>query len=241
MGETDEPILAPIEATREAFAWMRAFGDSHLEESISAMAERVKAIAPHCIAMSVAVSRGDYTFTLTADRYLAALLDAVQYLDGGPCVEALVTEEAQVTRSLPTDEGQWQMFAAAKAFAGIASTLSFPLMTEKGTFGGVNLYGAAVDAFDGLHEELATVLGAWAGGAVTNADLDFTSRVRAAATPERLRDDSDIEIATGMVAQQQGVGLEEARDRLRQAAVSAGVTEAEFARFIQDSHVSRLG
>lgn len=30
-------------------------------------------------------------------------------------------------------------------------------------------------AFDGHHEELAEICGAWAGGAVTNADLSFTS------------------------------------------------------------------
>ena len=191
--------------------------------------------------MSVSILHQDVTLTLVADRLGAALLDAVQYLDGGPCEQALDEEERKVTRGLPTDETPWQLFAAAEALTGVASTLSLPLMEGPEVVGGVNLYGSTKDAFDGVHNSLAAALGAWAGGAVTNADLDFTSRIRAAAAPQRLRDRTDVDIAAGVVARIQGISVEEARTRMHRAAVRAGVSDVEFAQFIQDAHVNSLG
>jgi GAF domain-containing protein len=236
----DDEALAPIDATREAFDWLGAVGDTGLEDWISAASRAVRRIAPDCIAMSVTVLHQDVTFTLASDGLGAALLDAVQYLDGGPCEEAVHEAEGKATRGAQTEESRWQLFAAAEAFAGVASSLSLPLMEGSEVVGGVNLYGATRDAFDGVQEDLAAALGAWAGGAVTNADLDFSTRVRAAAAPKRLQEQSDIDIAAGIVAQTQDIDAAQARARLHHAAARAGVSDVEFAQFIQDAHVNSL-
>jgi hypothetical protein len=101
---------------------------------------------------------------------------------------------------------------------------------------GVNLYGSTSDAFDGHHEELAAACGAWAHGAVTNADLSFTSRLRAAAAPTRLRERAFVDSAIGFVAASQDIDMDAAAARLRQAAGRAGVRESDVAKFILDSH-----
>ena len=78
-------------------------------------------------------------------------------------------------------------------------------MTGGRVVGGVNLYASTPDAFDGHHDEVAEACGAWAEGAVTNADLSFSSRIRASAAPERLRDRGVVDVATGFVAEHQDI------------------------------------
>lgn len=236
----DAMRLNPVPETREAFDWLGTFGDDHVEKSFMRMSRRVREIAPDCVAMSLSVLEGDLTFTVQTDRPGASLLDAVQYLDGGPCLEAMEAQELEATADLPLDEGRWQMFARAEAMVGISSTLSLPIVEGGHVVGGVNLYGATSDAFDGNHEELAHACGAWSAGAVTNADLGFRSRVRAAATPGRLWDSGDVNLAAGVVAEKSGWDVGEAGRRIVTAASQAGVSEAEFARFILQAHVEDI-
>ncbi len=222
--------------TREALDWLGTFGQGATEETLVQMSRRVREIAPDCVAMSLSVVDEDLTFTLQVDRPGASLLDAVQYLDGGPCLQAVESRRVEHTADLPLDEGRWQMFARAEALAGISSTLSLPILADDRVVGGVNLYGATSDTFDGHHRELAAACGAWAAGAVTNADLGFRSRLRAAATPGRLADSGDVNLATGLVAEVQDLSVEEAGRRIVRAAAQAGVSAAEFARFVLQAH-----
>ena len=74
--------------------------------------------------------------------------------------------------------------------------------------------------------------GAWPGGAVTNADLDFSTRFRAAEAPEQIRTDHDVDQATGALMSRWNTDYDAARDRLRQAAQRAGITDAQMARAI---------
>lgn len=231
-----EGDLRPTTASRRALDWLGRYGDDELEPQLREMASRVRALVPSCVALSVSVLKDDLTFTLMSDRPGAGYLDAMQYLDDGPCLLAVRDGSPQSTSDLPTDEGQWQLFARAEARAGIASTLSLPVLHAGRTVGGVNLYGSTPTAFDGHHEELAEICGAWAGGAVTNADLSFTSRLRAAATPERLRRRGVIDIAAGYVAAQQRITISDAVLRIEGAAARAGVDVADLARFILDAH-----
>src|SRR3954447_24007698 len=187
MSESDpmSEELSPIPQTRHAFDWLASYGNASIEDSVTHMAKRVREIAPDCMALSLTLNRGDLTFTVMADRPGIALLDAMQYLDGGPCVHSTEIDEVVATAGASMNEDRWHLFAAAQAMMGVSSTLSMPIVREDEVIGGVNLYGSSTDAFDGLHEDLASACGAWADGAITNADLSFTSRLRAAATPER--------------------------------------------------------
>lgn len=239
--QTQEHELAPAPPSREAFDWLASYGNVAIEESIVRMGHQVREIVPECVALSLTLAEGELTFTLMVDRPGAALLDAMQYLDGGPCETAVSQGQMWTTdRRLPTDEDVWQMFARAEAVTGVASTLSLPVMHDDHVTGGVNLYASAPEAFKGLHEEVALACGAWAEGAVTNADLSFSSRIRAAAAPGRLRDRGIVDVATGFVAEHQQVDTATAVKRIHEAADRAGVTAADFARFIINAHSSEI-
>ena len=221
-----------------ALDWLASYGrDRHLETSITRIGERVRAIVPECIALSLGLVEDELTFTLVSETRDVAVLDAIQYIDGGPCVAATGGGEVHVAQPEElTDEDLWLLFARAQSVAGVASTLSLPILQDDRVVCGVNLYASTPDAFDGHHDELADACGAWAGGVVTNADLTFTSRLRAAAAPTRLRENAFFDAATGYVAAHQSIDTEAAATKIREAAVRAGVSTADVARFLLNSH-----
>ena len=224
--------MEPIEETREALDELgRHTGDQSLENMLRELAERAREIVPECLGMSLAINEEGLSFTLQAsDREIAAL-DAVQYLGGGPCVEAAHTGEV-VQASNPDDEDRWQLYARATAAEGVASSLTLPIERDGRVIGSINLYASTPDAFDGVHDELARAVGGSARDAVTNADLSFTTRLRSVRAPEQIRDQDVIDIALGIISSGQNVDIPAARERLLQAAARAGITDVEAARVV---------
>lgn len=222
-----EPIPESIEAVDE----FGPFTDGDLLQQLRDRSERVRVLVPDCVGMTLASQVHDVILTLVATSVELAVLDAVQYLYGGPCVDSL---EAEMVLTYPAgdevlDEGHWHDFAQATAAAAIASTLTLPILTGGAVTGSINLYAASAHAFDGRHEDLAHIFDAWAPGAVTNADLTFNTRKEAEQAPRRLREDLNVQVAVGMLAQQDAADLDEARERLRDAAMRAGIRQADLA------------
>jgi GAF domain-containing protein len=232
--------VEPIPESKEAVEEFGPFTDDEdLLDELIKKGERVRASVPSCVGLSLALKENGVTFTLVASAAEIATLDALQYLDGGPCVEAAENERALAFRATdPLDERRWQLFAQGTAATGVASTLSLPILAEGAVAGTVNLYAAAEDSFTGRHEELAAIFDAWAPGAVTNADLSFSTRQTAEQAPQRLRDDVRIEVAAGVIASRNGSDLETARAKLSAAAKRAGLSVARMAEAVID--IARL-
>jgi alkylhydroperoxidase family enzyme len=199
---------------------------------------QVRSLVPDCVGLSLATLARGVTLTLVASDRDIALLDAVQYLDTGPCVEA--AEEARTVAFDPEDrdsdedaEEQWRLFAEATSAAGVRSTLTLPIIgPDASVMGSVNLYAASPAAFDGVEDELGTIFSAWAPGAVRNADLSFTTRDTARQAPGILRDAARIDAAVGVLLTILGIGEQDARSRLRDAAVRAGVEQRQIADLV---------
>jgi GAF domain-containing protein len=226
--------VEPTPETLEAFAELARHGSVDLVDLVLAMGRRTREIVPECVGLSLGLFEDGLTFTLVATDDDLAALDAVQYLDGGPCVDAVEAQSAlEVDTEDPADEDRWQMYAQASAASGVASSLTLPIIRERGVIGSVNLYAATPAAFAGHHEELAQALGASAEGAIVNADLSFSTRLAAAQAPGRVVDQSEIDLALGIIAESQQVDIDAARERLRQAAARAGITEAQAARAVR--------
>ena len=124
----------------------------------------------------------------------------------------------------------------ASAAAGVASSLSLPIIDHDRVVGGINLYASSSDAFSGHHRDLADALGASAAGAVANADLSFETRRRAEEAPRQLRDLRLTEVATGILAAREGLDVETARHRLVDAAHRAGISEVQAAEVLIRIH-----
>ena len=223
--------------TQEAIDEFGPFGvDDDLRDDLLRCASVIRTLVPSCVGLSVASLEHGVTFTVEATSAEIALLDGVQYLEGGPCDRA--AHEGEVVEyhdDDPTDEAHWQLFARSSAARNIASTLTLPLVKGAELVGTVNLYASGPRAFDGRHEQVAAVFGAWAPGAVTNADLDFDTRQTARHAPDVLRDQVVVLQAVGILMTRHGIDAGAAQDRVEQAALRAGVDPTQIAREIIDT------
>jgi GAF domain-containing protein len=225
--------VEPIAATVRALERLARFGDTGAAEALAHLGDEAQRLVPDCTGLSLTVLEDGMSITLVASNNESAVLDAMQYLGGGPCLESVAEERVvDADERDALDEGLWSLFSRASAAVGVASSLSLPIVRDGVVVGGANLYASTPDAFVGRHEALAAALGAWAPGAVADADLSFDQRREAAATVERITDQTNIDIATGIVAESQSVDTGTARTRIRDAAARSGLTDAEVARVV---------
>lgn len=236
--EGDESELEPIRETEQALAELESYtGETGLRRGLIERARRAHALVPDLVGVSVARVQEGLTFTLVATGETIAVLDAVQYLAGGPCVRGAQADEVEETRATDDpdllDEEGWRLFALSSAARAVRSTLTLPILDESGTaVGSVNLYAGSARAFADVRNELAVLFGAWAAGAIENADLSFATRLEALEAPQRLRDHSVVDQAVGILASEEGLDPVTAEQRLRAAAARAGVDLVELARHV---------
>lgn len=229
--------MEPLPETRLAIDEYGPFTpDGDLLEHLSRSAAAVRAVVPTCVGITLAMVREGLAFTLVATDEEVAALDAVQYVDGGPCV-ASVEESRVVTFETAdrTDEDRWTLFARATAARHVLSTLTLPILEDDASaVGSVNLYAARAGAFDGRHEEVAGIFGAWAPGAVRDADLGFETRSAARRAPSILRGQMRLHQAVGALVAAHAYDAVRARTLIEDAAVRAGVDAAVVAEAILD-------
>jgi hypothetical protein len=232
-----EPIPQTLEALDELDSNL---DDDALAGGLVAAADRAREVAPGLVGVSIASRRFDVTFTVVATDQETATLDAVQYVSSGPCVDAIDLGHGVTTSPDGLlSESRWQDFARASAAAGVRSTLTLPVVDPSGeVVATVNLYGSSTDTFAGerRHERLAEVFGAWAPGAVSNADLSFSTRLTAEQAPAQLEQLALVDTASGIIAAQREISVGEARAQLEDAARRAGIPVARLARVVVGLH-----
>lgn len=231
--------MQPIPETLDALGEVDSYLDGgSLEEQLRTTASRAEQVAPGLVGVSLAFREHGLTFTLIATDEDIATLDAVQYVASGPCVDAIDLGHGIATPDGLLSERRWQHFARASAAAGVQSTLTLPVVDGDVVVSTVNLYGRAADTFAGRHEALAGVFGAWAPGAVANADLPFTTRRDAQQAPAQLQEVAVVDTATGILAAEREVTVEEASAQLHDAAHRAGVPVHKLARVLVDLYLA---
>jgi hypothetical protein len=149
--------MEPIPETAEAINQLEASVDQgDLLAQLTRLADQGKEIVPDLVGVSIAPLDHGLTYTLVATAAEIAVLDAIQYAVGGPCVEAAHTERVVQFDQDAFDEDRWRLFAESTAARAVRSTLTL-LLSDDGleVAGTVNLYAASPRAFDGLHEQLA--------------------------------------------------------------------------------------
>jgi GAF domain-containing protein len=232
--------MQPIPETIQALTNLGATDEVDLVAELVELADRAQEVVPDLVGVSIARLDEGFTFTLVATAQEIAVLDGIQYLAGGPCVDGAHTNQViEFDNNDALDEDRWRLFAQATAADNVRTTLTLPLLTQWHVSGTVNLYAASQRAFVGHHDELAEIFGGWAAGAMTNADMAFTTRRTAQAAPQQLREQLDIDLATGIIAARLGMEVKAALAHLRQAATRSGVTLSQLAHTIVQSRRSQ--
>jgi len=194
---------------------------------------------PECVAMSVTFLDDDLTFTLVASpgpatsevAEVSVVGVSVEMVDDVQ-LDAVETDTAEAA----LDEGWWAEMARSRASAGIASTVSLPVVDRGRVVLTIDLYASTAHAFHGRLDALAEALGASQAGAVTNADLGFESRRRAEEAPGRLRDQRVIDVAVGLLAARECVDVDAARALLFDSAQWAGIDMIQAALVVHAIH-----
>ncbi|WP_167880549.1 GAF domain-containing protein [Nocardioides guangzhouensis] len=193
----------------------------------------MRELVPDCLGISLALLDHDVTLTLVANPSEFVLLDALQYLvddSGTPrSPDDAAAPGADQEPADVLDERRWRRLSLESSARGVASTLSMPVFDHDRLVGAVSLYGGSPNAFGGQHEELADVLGAWAEGAVTNADLSFASLASATRAPRKVAGSILVAQAAEILARDLEIAPDAARQHLHRAAARAGVTPVELA------------
>ena len=215
MGGTGMELLPQ---SREALdEYLTPSGDD-LEDQLSEIESWAVRTVPECVAMSVTLLEEDLTFT-----FVRQPPDVGEAADpAGPAPPAGGGWHA-------LDEEGWAALARQQAAAGIASTVSLPVVHRDRVVLGIDLYACTPHAFDDRLEDLARSLGAWRDGAVTNADLAFDTRRLAEEAPQRLKERRTVEVAVGLLAARQGLDIESARSVLHSCARQAGIEDVQAA------------
>lgn len=222
--------MEPTEETRAAVEQLAgATGDTQLLDRLLLWSRAAESLVPSCIGLSVTVVLDGDPFTLTATAPNLPVADAIQYLEGGPCVESSrAGDQVNVTDVL--DEQRWQRFAAAAQRFGIRSSLSLPIGgSGSQPSGAVNIYASEPNAFVGREQALAAIFRAPAESLVSNADLSFMTLDFAQQLPRRLEERARVDLAVGKLVGVHGWTPAEARTRLNAAAAQAGIPVATVA------------
>lgn len=226
-----EDGLEPVPETEEALSFL---GDPGLEQQVRTLAAKVREVVPQTVGVSLSFREPEVTFTLAVSDPSLLPLDAVQYLDDGPCVAAVRDDELiEVPEGGDVlDERRWSLYARAAGHFGVRSSLSVPVHLGGVVVGGLNVYAATTDAFEGRADRVAALVQAPASEAIRDADLSFATRQEAARTRRRLEERIAVEVAAGMLAEREGITVEEASVRLEVAADRAGVPVARLAALL---------
>lgn len=224
--------MEPIPQTVEALQELTRLGDESIACTLLRISQEAGRIVPELVGLSVSVN-GNLTFTMAATSLAVTELDGVQYLDGGPCEDALHTGQSHTYRQGDRfDRDRWRLFARGTAAAGVGATLSLPILEDGKVSAGINMYASTSDAFDGHHEELADACGAWVDGAIANADMSFTTRFQAAETLGLLQTENLIDQAVGAIMAERDIPSDEAHQKVQTSAQRAGISDAQMARAI---------
>ena len=228
-----EPIPETLEALDELDA---SLDEAMLLDQLLETSQRAREFVPGLVGVSIASREHGLTFTVVATTAEIAALDAVQYLAGGPCVDAVDLGHGIAIPNGLLNETRWQEFARASAAQGVHSTLTLPIVSQGEVVSTVNLYGHDDATFNDQHEVLAEVFGAWAPGAITNADLSFSTRTMAEQAPLQLREAATVDTATGILAAQRNLTVAQARAHLEDASTRAGVPVFTLAKVVLYLH-----
>jgi len=101
-----------VPSTADALARLERLGATEVHAGLESIARLPELIAPQCVGLGMGLVEDGLTFTLAASDLQTVGLDAIQYLDRGPCVDAV---------------------------HGVQSSLSMPLVDGDRVVGGVNL------------------------------------------------------------------------------------------------------
>ncbi len=187
---------------------------------ITRIAARLVAVAD---AVSITTFRDGRPSAVAFSDEWAKELDELQHAEReGPCLDAARTGNVFRIMDL-SRESRWPGYAALAARHGACSALTIPLQAEGRTFGAMNLYARAPEAFSSEVVSLAEIIAGQAGQASQVSAAFFRHRDLADQLREAMASRAVIEQAKGVLMAQHKVAADVAFDLLRAASMQRNI------------------
>jgi GAF domain-containing protein len=199
------------------------------------IAEAATTSVPRCDAATIAISLEGRPSTAAITARVALELDLVQYdTDDGPCLTAFRT--LRTVRLDLVDNGEaFPHVAVAAQRLGISGVLSVPAIWRGQGVGTMNLYSRS-GPFDETAETIAAVLAAQVAMALSRSPEIDAARSVVDLAQQQADDNSDVNVAIGLLMVNEACTAEQAQGLLRSAATSDERTIANIARRIIEQH-----
>jgi serine phosphatase RsbU (regulator of sigma subunit) len=129
-----------------------------LTQALEELARLARDGVPGCDGASISVLHRGSVSTSAATQPRVVDIDRAQYrLGDGPCVTAIRNHQDIAVDDYESD-GRWPGVAAEAVNLGIRSSLSLPMVDNRGTaLGGLNMYGGSPSAFDEASQRSAAI------------------------------------------------------------------------------------
>jgi hypothetical protein len=172
---------------------------------------------------------------IAADGDWAASLEELQYTVGeGPGVEAFASGGPVLVSDLTVDEERWPGFADAAAEHGLGAAFAFPLQLGAILLGTLDLYRRASGPLPPEELSDGLALASIATTALLTDSVGEGERHARWAQSDVVGYYDDVNVATGMLATELKISLEDALLRLRAHAFSIKRPVTEVAKAVLD-------
>jgi hypothetical protein len=228
-----EDLQSALEQLAEVLQTQRTLG-----VALARIAEAAVTSVPGCDAASIALSVEGRPVTSAASARVALELDMVQYdLDDGPCLTSFRNIEALRLDLVGPGEA-FPHFAVAARSRGVVGVMSLPATWGNDLVATLNLY-SRTGPFDETAQTVGAVLAAQVAIAASRSP-EFAAARGAVEEAQRDADDqSQVDIAKGLLMGTQGCTAEQAEGLLQGAAQHEEQTILQIAqRIIADHHDS---
>ena len=230
----DSPLTDSLAALAQFFV-----GDGTVRQTLERVSDLTVEALPQAamVGITMMVDGRQRTAVFTDDK--APEIDQAQYDAGdGPCLSAF--HDGRTTAIDATSEpGQWMEFRRAAATQGIGSTLSLPLLVDKGSIGAMNLYAHAERAFGDADRRTGELFAAQAAIVLANAQAYWDAHELSLRLGDAMQNRAVIEQAKGILIGAKGIDEEEAFGLLVRASQRENTKLRDIARRIVDNAIAR--
>jgi hypothetical protein len=234
---------------RPRATWQETAGtgrtDGRLADEARHLVRVLGSTAPGCLGLSLTVfSKGEATFTAVASCEDMALIDALQYLGGGPGMEVRqVGAQVHVPDLRGEGGSRWPLLQEGAEATKVRSVLSLPVRQQGRVAASLNLFGllpTSLDPFTGAAAPSRLV--EWAEQVVEQSAFEAPEEDRSA-EPEAAEASAReaVDEAARALASRWDTDIETARDRLGRAALAAGADLAQLAGLVTSTDLSTRG
>lgn len=203
------------------------------------VADRLRGICELCVSeLAVSGARvrvlggvaanGGGALVYATDSLSLRLEDLASTSGVGPCFDAFTHRHPLLVPDLTAEQSRWPGFASEALAVGIAALFTFPLQIGGARLGVLELHRVAVGAFTSAQLADALLL----SDEATETIFDDLDGLRPMELPMVVNIQAEVHQATGFVAVDLGISLNEALLRIRGHAFAHRLTLADVARQI---------